>query len=1649
MHGSSRQRAARVAARGLTAGLAALCATVFAAPARCAAGVLFVICATLAAAPPSAQAESACSDPDAIWCATLTVADLTYGTLTYGKGYDVDTSQGALSNDSFSYDDKDYEVEELYLTSDDQQLRIHFKPTGKKVFHDAKFAISVDGTRFNFGDAGTAFNSFEWPSSLSWDVGDTVEVEITCACDAVSVAQTQAQVDVPGNWELKPPGLQAGDEFRLLLRTKNRHYATSTNISDYDTHVQGQVAARGHAALKEYSTHFRILGSTATVDARAHNAMTGSGGVPVYWLNGAKVADDNDDFFDGSWTSKSSGRGVDGELLGGAASRQILCTGTSDDGTATNLPLGGGDPDGDSISECTATSVRTASSTLGGRTSDVDDPTRYLALSGVFRVADSSRPRVERVAITSDPGLDGEYVVDDIVTISVTFSEAVTVTGQPRLRIRMDSGGRHALYAALQSTPTDLVFQYQVRATDYDLDGIGIPAAGIVLPENAAIENQSADADAVLAHEETGNQARHKIHVKPDAIGRETRVVSTPSVGGNYTTGETITIEVAFDRNVQVYTAAASDTNTGIPSFVLYFGVPYDTTPRPARYARVVGGNKVQFDYVVQAGDLDPDGILSHDPGVVWNGGAIMRAEMDAGILTDGVGNDDTQLWDVRADVFETVLLVQRAHTVNLVATGIKLSTSQELVDEQAGTLSLAVTGTLNGPPLATDTTVTVSVGRSGDNATEGTDYSPVSDFTLTIAAGESSGTASFSLTPTDDELIEGDESISVTGSTTATDLGVTGTSVVIVDNDDRGVVVSATALGVPEGGNSPYTVVLKSKPSATVTVTPSVTGSPDVTVSPTSLSFTTSTWSEAQTVTVSAARDDDAADDTATVTHTVSGGDYASVTAADVAVTVDDDTSVEVALTVSATSVREAAGATSITVTGTLNGAPRTADTAVTVAVGASGDAATEGTDYETVDEFTLTISAGRTSGTATFSLTPTNDAAHEGDETLSVTGSTAATGLTVIGTTVKITDDDLGVSVLIDDAEANEDDGQVVFTVSLSKRLRKLVWVDFETVSGGTATEGVDYYPQTTKLWFRPGKMSVQAGVGLIDDPINDDGETVMVRIGNARVVGAVGKVVRTLPITTATATGTIRNTDLMPQAWLARFGRTVADQVMEAVEARVTSARSPGSELQVAGQSFGGADATEEEMREAEARLERLSTWFRDAGDEDEDALGLETRAVSGRDVLAGTSFALTEGSAESGFGGVWGRGTVMRFDGREDDLTLEGEVESALLGADVSRGRWAAGLAVGHSRAEGGYASPQGDGAVESTLTGVYPYGRYDVDDWLSLWGVVGFGTGSLTLTPEGMDPIETDMDLRMAAAGLRSVLVDAPADGGFELAVTSDAMAVETTSDEVRGSRGSLAASEAGVTRLRAGLEGRWRGIGSLEPSFEIGVRQDGGDAETGFGADIGAGLTWREPALGIEAGLDVRGLLTHEDGGFRERGFAGSLAWDPAPETERGARLTLSQTVGSSASGGMEALLRPGSARLFEAANDDGEDELRRRRFEARLGYGWSSFGGRYTAVPEVGIGWTEATREVSHSWRLAEAKSAGLVFGLDVEAVRLERVGGDAAPEHRFVLGLGWRLEGARAKGVSFETRLEAARRGAANDDAGHRIGIDITARW
>ena len=154
---------------------------------------------------------------------------------------------------------------------------------------------------------------------------------------ALPAAAQSVVTEVPSNWSLKPTAVTAGTQFRLLfLSSTKRDNASSTDIADYNTFVQG-LAAAGHTDIQDYSAGFRAVGCTADTDARDNTSTTYTStdkGVPIYWLNGAKAADEYEDFYDGSWDDEANDKnesGTDGPDTFFAANWPF--TGCDHDGT--------------------------------------------------------------------------------------------------------------------------------------------------------------------------------------------------------------------------------------------------------------------------------------------------------------------------------------------------------------------------------------------------------------------------------------------------------------------------------------------------------------------------------------------------------------------------------------------------------------------------------------------------------------------------------------------------------------------------------------------------------------------------------------------------------------------------------------------------------------------------------------------------------------------------------------------------------------------------------------------------------------------------------------------------------------------------------------------------------------------------------------------------------------------------------------------------------------------------------------------------------------------------------------------------------------------------------------------------------------------
>ncbi|MDE0389998.1 MAG: SwmB domain-containing protein [Rhodospirillales bacterium] len=544
--------------------------------------------------------------------------------------------------------------------------------------------------------------------------------------------------------------------------------------------------------------------------------------------------------------------------------------------------------------------------------------------------------------------------------------------------------------------------------------------------------------------------------------------------------------------------------------------------------------------------------------------------------------------------------------------------------------------------------------------------------------------------------------------------------------------------------------------------------------------------------------------------------------------------------------------------------------------------------------------------------------------------------------------------VTLSVADARADEEAGAAVeFVVRLNRAASAAVTVDYATVDG-TAAAGEDYTATRGTLTFAPGETSKTVSVPILDDAHDEGEETFRLKLSNA--AGAV--------IADGEAVGTIVNTDVMPRAWLARFGRTVAGQVLDAVGARVDGGAA-SARVTLGGQEIllGDAAGTVEAPDALRERHEKLLRG--------EDAPGPEVREMSMRELLLASSFHMA--SAEKMDAGprwsLWGRGARTGFDGREGALEFSGDVTTGLVGADYESGRMLMGVALALSAGEGSYEESGMRGEVESSLAGAYPYLRYAVSERLTVWGVAGFGEGDLTLTPEGAASLETDLSMVMAAAGARGALL---ALGGFELALRSDAAFVRTESEATAG----LTASEADTSRLRLALEGSREvrlAAGVLTPTVELGLRHDGGDAETGAGLELGGGLRYASGRLTVE--LSARGLLAHEENDYEEWGVSASVRYAP---NEGGRGLSLRAGSSWGAAGGADRLWSQRAASDLARA---GKFEPGEAGLDAEVGYGFDLRRGLLT--PYTGVALTGS----GETWRAGARWKLGPAFDLALEA--------------------------------------------------------------
>ena len=454
------------------------------------------------------------------------------------------------------------------------------------------------------------------------------------------------------------------------------------------------------------------------------------------------------------------------------------------------------------------------------------------------------------------------------------------------------------------------------------------------------------------------------------------------------------------------------------------------------------------------------------------------------------------------------------------------------------------------------------------------------------------------------------------------------------------------------------------------------------------------------------------------------------------------------------------------------------------------------------------------------------------------------------------------------------------------------------------------------------------------------------------------------------TATATLTItdveaRITDLNEEV-LPEVARVVANLSVEGITHRIDQVRSgTGRSVTLAGQNSLAAAVSAHGQAMADGTL------------------GM-------KDVLGNSAFVLplnaTDGASGSGSSlTFWGGGNYREFEGSGEGVDFDGDLFSAQLGVDGKpHDDLLIGLAASWSKSDINYrgGAPNLRGEYQLEVTSLHPYVGWEALTGLDLWVTAGYGQGDLEITNNRQNPVSSDVETWTLGTG-----------GNYQLPGTTTFWlkgSALLTELEVKGGNG-IAAMEVDASLLRIVLEKSHKYLLSngayMEPSLEAGARYDSGGRrrETGLGAELGAGLRYANPAIGLTLEGKARTLVGRDD--YEEWGVSGRILLQPG-SNGRGLLFSLSPVYGSTDSG-TQALWQEG---LRAGKNRVARDNS--MRMESRLGYGLGAPGGHGLLTPYAEI----TSGESIQRYRLGMNWEVGSLFDLNLVGERSESTDTDHA---------------------------------------------------
>ena len=654
-------------------------------------------------------------------------------------------------------------------------------------------------------------------------------------------------------------------------------------------------------------------------------------------------------------------------------------------------------------------------------------------------------------ALDDDDAADGEAMVSH--TVVGGGYDAVSV-GDVAITVRDDDA------AGVRLSASELTVDEGSSGT-YGIALATRPVEEVKITVDAPSTGEIGASPGTLTFDATNWQTEQAVTVRAghdDDAEDEREFVSHSASGGDYAdvAVDRVGVRVVDDDEAGVSLSATAVT-VGEGSTASYELV-LDTEPTGA--VRVTVDAPAGSDLDASPASVDFDAVNWRSPQVV-----ILRAGDDAD------ADDEQVVVNHAASGADYGGVSVAGMTVTVIdddMRSVNVSTTALVVDEGG---SETYTVRLGTEPTASVVTIGVGV-TSDDGVTAGP-----AQLTFSTTNWNTAQTVQVAA-PADADAVDGSATVTHSASGAGYErVDIPSVAVTVVDNDIEGVTLSTESLTIVEGLAGVYTVVLETKPTGPVTVTPSAPAGSDVGVSPAALTFATDNWHATQSLTVTAESDDDGEDDSATLAHTVRGGGYGGVAVSTVEVTVTDDDTKGVIVSEATLQLDEEGGGSAYTVA---------LATEPTGRVTVNADAPSGSDLVIGPRTLTFTTTNWKTARSITVAAGADDDPDDDEDAIIHTASGGGYTTVAVPSVQVHVADDDVAGVIFSTLSLGVVENGSATYTARLGGVPRDTVTVTPSVPGGSPVTVASDDLVFTTGNWQTMQNVTVTAAA---DDDTADE--------------------------------------------------------------------------------------------------------------------------------------------------------------------------------------------------------------------------------------------------------------------------------------------------------------------------------------------------------------------------------------------------------------------------------------------------------------------------------------------------------------------------------------------------------------------------------